>query len=138
MTKNVNIYPEELEFYLSQGYERKMIKKSKPRIRVYSIEYLEGILIEKSELKEYINNGFYQKKRVTITKNGKCKSILETDLEFYINDGWIRGLKIKRKSGTAGTKSMHIPGENIIKFVKPEDFEKYLELGYTFEPLKRK
>ena len=136
--ENVNIYPEELDYYISQGYVTGCKKQNKPnKIRVFSIEYLEGILIEKSELKEYINNGFYQKKKVTITKNGKCKSILETDLEFYINDGWIRGMKIVRKSGTSGTKAMHIPGENKIKFIKIEDIETYIELGYTLEPLKR-
>ncbi len=136
--KNVNIYQEELEFYLSQGYERKMIKKGKPRIRVYSEEFIEGILIEQHKLEEYLNNGYYKKKKVTMSKDGNCKSILEKDIELYITNGWERGMKIVRKSGTTGTKAMHIPGENIIKFVKPEYFQNYLELGYTFESLKRK
>ena len=116
-----------------------MTKRSKPnKIRVYSLDHSDGILIEKQKLEEYLSNGYYQKKKVTITKDGKCKSILEKDIESYITNGWERGMKIVRKSGTVGTKAMHIPGENIIKFVKSEDFEKYLELGYTFEPLKRK
>lgn len=46
-------------------------------------------------------------------------------------------MKIVRKSGTSGTKAMHIPGENKIKFIKIEDIETYIELGYTLEPLKR-
>ena len=136
--ENVNIYPEELDYYISQGYVTGCKKQNKPnKIRVFSIEYLEGILIEKSELKEYINNGFYQKKNVTITKAGKCKSILENDIQDYIDSGWERGMKIVRKSGTSGTKAMHIPGENKIKFIKIEDIETYIELGYTLEPLKR-
>ncbi len=137
--KNINIYPEELDFYLSQGYELKMAKRTKlNKIRVYSEESVEGILIEQHELEEYLNNGYYKKKKVTITKDGKCKSILEKDIQDYIDSGWERGMKIVRKSGTSGTKAMHIPGENKIKFIKIEDIETYIELRYTLEPLKRR
>ncbi len=137
--ENINIYPEELEYYISLGYVRGRKKQNKPnKIRVYSLNYPDGILIEKQELEEYMNNGFFQKKRITITKDGDCKSILESDSEIYLSDGWERGMKIVRKSGTIGTKAMHIPGENKIKFVKLEDIEKYIELGYTLEQLKRK
>ena len=46
--KNKNIYPEELEYYLSLGYERKMIKKKKNNdVRLFSDEFPEGILITK-------------------------------------------------------------------------------------------
>ena len=136
---NANIYPEELDFYLSQGYELKMTKRTKRnKTRVYSEEFIEGILIEQNELEEYLNNGYYKKKKVTITKDGKCKSILEKDMQDYIDSGWERGMKIVRKSGTLGTKAMYLHEENKVKYIHSEDFEKYLQLGYTFETSKRK
>ena len=135
--KNVNIYPEELEFYLSQGYERKMIKKSKPRIRVYSEEFIEGILIEQHELEEYLNNGYYKKNsimtKIIIIKDGKYKTILESELEEYLKNGWQKEMKIRRKSGMIKTYTIRIPGENKVKYIKTEDIKKYIELGYTLD-----
>ena len=137
--ENINIYPEELEYYLSIGFVRGCKKQNKPnKIRVYSLVHPDGILIEKQDLEEHLSNGYYQKKKVIMTKDGKCKSILEIEIQEYIDSGWERGMKIVRKSGTLGKKAMYLHEENKVKYIKPEDFEKYLELGYTFDQLKRK
>ena len=141
--KNKNIYPEELEYYLSLGYERKMIKKKKNNdVRLFSDEFPEGILVEKEKVQEYLSNGYYKKTKITVTKNNKITtSIYPEQLEQYLSDGWEKGLKIKRKrrtNNTKGTKAVHKPDENKTKFIKINEIEEYLSKGYVLGSAKRK
>ena len=136
--ENINIYPEELEYYLSIGYVRGRKKQNKPnKIRVYSLVHPDGILIEKQDLEEHLSNGYYQKNaslsKIIINKDCKYKTILESELEEYLNNGWKKEMKIRRKSGMIKTYTIRIPGENKVKYIKTEDIEKYIELGYTLD-----
>ncbi len=136
---NVNIYPEELDYYLSIGYNRGHGKRNKEnKIRVFSDDNQTGILIEKNELEHYLNLGYYKKKLIYVTKDNSVLMINPDELEKYLADGWLRGMKIQRKSGTLGTKAMTDPETNKTKYVSPDEFDKYLELGFTFNKAKLK
>lgn len=137
--KNKNIYPEELEYYLSLGYERKVTRKKKnTAVRLYSEDFPEGILIEKENVQEYLDNGYYKKKFIFITKDDVIKKIELQDIDLYIDDGWIKGLKIERKNGLINTKAMHHPTENKTKYINIEDIEEYLQKGFILGGAKRK
>lgn len=81
------------------------VKKDDPR-------YISGELIHNTKDTIWINNGIHEK---TIEKNSK------------LEEGWVRGRLTKNTKGTIWIKNV-VTDER--KRIKPNELEKYLELGF--------
>lgn len=75
------------------------------------------------ELKHNIRNNVGRKYLKWVTKDGICLSIHESELQSYLEDGWVSGNIHK------GLKCITKDGMN--KRVKPEDIQKYLDEGWV-------
>lgn len=111
----VFIMPDQVEYYLEEGYELGPTPPTQEKLQYYRSIY---------------------KDRVYIHKDGKNKYVHPEVLEDYLKDGWElgrvgytaeRAARIKQsKSGTIA-----IYKDNIKKYIRPEDLPSYIDQGFS-------
>lgn len=101
---------DQLDVMLCSGWVRgRLCAPNKGKVRVHN--NTEEILVSVDSLSDYTNMGYKKGRRkmsgestsgqMRITKDGKNTTIPATDLEKFLNDGWVRGIT-RRSVADAG------------------------------------
>ena len=87
---------------------------------------------QKQQLKDKYSNSEY------IIKDGKCILVANTELDYYLDNGWVigrTGYTPERSSNISKSKSGTVkiinPETLKCKYVKPEDIDKWLSQGFV-------
>ena len=114
---------DELETYLSDGWERGNLIKHKYKM----LKNGKTKFINPDELETYLSDGWvrstYTKGKYKILKNGKTKFINPDELETYLSDGWVRS------DASKGRVCVHKGG--LQKRINPDELETYLSDGWV-------
>lgn len=117
---------------ISEEHRNKIRNQGEKRIWVN--DGIDAKHINKEELQTYINTGWKRGRKtiglIGITKDGIRKNISISELDVYVDDGWITSKDAQQSISDGKSNNFWINDGNVNKRIKPELLNEYKSKGW--------